>query len=87
MGIFRKLIDSEYKELKKFEKIADQIIEKESVRNAEIFFTVLSLRLYTISGLRAIGFYITEKAVIKVNRLIKQTILASIVILLAICCF
>ena len=44
-------------------------------------------RLYTISGLRAIGFYITEKAVIKVNRLIKQTILASIVILLAICCF
>ena len=34
MGIFRKLIDSEYKELKKFEKIADQIIEKESVMAA-----------------------------------------------------
>ena len=67
--------------------IQKKLIEKESVRNAEIFFTVLSLRLYTISGLRAIGFYITEKAVIKVNRLIKQTILASIVILLAICCF
>ena len=29
MGIFRKLIDSEYKELKRFEKIADQIIAKE----------------------------------------------------------
>ena len=29
MGIFRKLIDSEYKELKKFEKIADQIVAKE----------------------------------------------------------
>ena len=27
MGILRKLIDSEYKELKKFEKLADQIIE------------------------------------------------------------
>lgn len=30
MGIFRKLVDSEYKELKRFERIADQIIEKES---------------------------------------------------------
>ena len=29
MGIFRKLIDSEYKELKRFEKIADQIVAKE----------------------------------------------------------
>ncbi len=29
MGIFRKLIDSEYKELKKFEKIANEIVEKE----------------------------------------------------------
>ncbi len=29
MGIFRKLIDSEYKELKKFEKIADKIVAKE----------------------------------------------------------
>ena len=29
MGIFRKLIDSEYKELKKFEKIANEIMEKE----------------------------------------------------------
>ena len=35
MGIFRKLIDSEYKELKKFEKIADQIIEKESEPESE----------------------------------------------------
>ena len=34
MGIFRKLIDSEYKELKKFESRADQIIEKESVMAA-----------------------------------------------------
>lgn len=67
-------------------------IQKETYRKRKCkkcgnIFTVLSLRLYTISGLRAIGFYITEKAVIKVNRLIKQTILASIVILLAICCF
>ncbi len=30
MGIFRKLIDSEYKELKRFEKIANQIVAKES---------------------------------------------------------
>ncbi len=30
MGIFRKLIDSEYKELKRFEGIADKIVEKES---------------------------------------------------------
>ncbi len=29
MGLFRKLIDSEYKELKKFEKIADEIMAKE----------------------------------------------------------
>ncbi len=29
MGIFRKLIDSEYKELKRFEKIADQIVALE----------------------------------------------------------
>lgn len=29
MGIFRKLIDSEYKELKKFEKIADEIVALE----------------------------------------------------------
>jgi len=29
MGLFRKLIDSEYKELKKFERIADQIVGKE----------------------------------------------------------
>ncbi len=29
MGIFRKLIDSEYKELKRFEKIADEIIKLE----------------------------------------------------------
>ena len=26
MGLFRKLIDSEYKELKRFEKIADEIV-------------------------------------------------------------
>lgn len=30
MGIFRKLIDSEYKELKRFEHIADEIVAKES---------------------------------------------------------
>ncbi len=30
MGIFRKLIDSEYKELKRFERIADEIVAKES---------------------------------------------------------
>jgi len=30
MGLFRKLIDSEYKELKRFERIADEIIAKES---------------------------------------------------------
>jgi len=30
MGIFRKLIDSEYKELKKFEKIANEIVAKEA---------------------------------------------------------
>ena len=29
MGIFRKLIDSEYKELKRFEKIANEIMAKE----------------------------------------------------------
>ena len=29
MGIFRKLIDSEYKELKRFEKIADEIMSLE----------------------------------------------------------
>ena len=29
MGLFRKLIDSEYKELKRFEKIADEIVAKE----------------------------------------------------------
>ena len=29
MGIFRKLIDSEYKELKRFEKIADEIVALE----------------------------------------------------------
>ena len=31
MGIFRKLIDSEYKELKRFEKIADEIVALEPV--------------------------------------------------------
>ena len=30
MGLFRKLIDSEYKELKRFEGIANQIVDKES---------------------------------------------------------
>ena len=29
MGLFRKLIDSEYKELKRFEKIAQEIVAKE----------------------------------------------------------
>ena len=30
MGLFRKLIDSEYKELKRFERIANEIVAKES---------------------------------------------------------
>lgn len=34
MGLFRKLIDSEYKELKRFEKIANEIIAKEEEMSA-----------------------------------------------------
>ena len=34
MGLFRKLIDSEYKELKRFEKIANEIVAKDSEMSA-----------------------------------------------------
>ena len=34
MGLFRKLIDSEYKELKIFEKIANEIVAKDSEMSA-----------------------------------------------------
>ena len=34
MGFLRKLIDSEYKELKRFEKLAQQIVELDSEMSA-----------------------------------------------------